>query len=96
MGLSEITRESVLAAIAEYNQLGKAQFLEKYGFHVAKRYFLVLPNQEFPSKAIAGVAHKYVKAGNRALTSGEFNGGISTVVRKLEELGFHIKDKQNR
>jgi hypothetical protein len=93
MGLSEITREAVIAAIAEYTSLGKMQFLKQYGYQDARRYFLLFQNQEFPSKAIAGVAYKYVNSGNKALTYDDFSGGMDTVVKKLSDLGFYIIDK---
>lgn len=41
MSLNEIqSRSSVLAAISEYDRLGKAAFLEKYGFGEARSYFI--------------------------------------------------------
>jgi 5-methylcytosine-specific restriction enzyme A len=41
VALGDITRESVLAAIARYDQLGQEEFLSRYGFDRARQYMLV-------------------------------------------------------
>jgi 5-methylcytosine-specific restriction protein A len=90
MALGEITKAAVLQAIEEYDTLGRETFLDKYSFQDAKRYWLVRDGKRYPSKAIAGVAHKYV-AGQQLLGSNSFTGGEGTVVKKLRELGFTIE-----
>ena len=59
MTLADITKEAVDSAILEYDQLSAASFLAKYGFATAKRYWIELDGKLYPTKAIAGVAHKY-------------------------------------
>ncbi|MFC9159470.1 hypothetical protein ACFTZ8_01300 [Streptomyces fungicidicus] len=71
-----ITRESVLKAIAEHNKMGREAFLEEYHFGKARSYVLVHDGEEYDSKAIAGVAHKWDQG--RALAPGEFSGGRIT------------------
>lgn len=93
MSLADITRKAVIAAISEFNELGTKSFLEKYRYQDARQYFLVYENREYPSKAIAGVAHQFVSANREPLSSSEFSGGENTVVRKLRELGFFIRSK---
>jgi hypothetical protein len=44
MPLSDVTREAVLAAIAEFDDTGRAAFLKKYGFGPARSYFLFHTN----------------------------------------------------
>ena len=57
MCLRDITsRQAVLDAIAECDDMGQDTFLEKYGFHHARKYFLVHNGRMYDSKAIAGVA----------------------------------------
>ena len=90
MGLSELTYKAVLSAIVEFDTKGKKDFLEEYGFHDSLHYFLVYKAHEYPSKAIAGVAHKYVKSGYKPLLAFEFNGGKNTVKKKLKSLGFDV------
>ena len=95
MSLSEITRESVFIAIKEFDRKGKNRFLEEYGFKDAKQYFLFYEGKYYPSKAIAGVAHKYIKPGSNPLSADHFSGGKETVEKKLEKLGFTVEEKDN-
>lgn len=89
MTLADITKEAVDSAILEYDQLGDDAFLAYYGFAPAKRYWLELSGKRYPSKAIAGVAHKYIDGG-QLLPSASFTGGEASVGRKLRQLGFVI------
>lgn len=83
-----VTREAVLDAIAECDRLGRERFLEQYGFDPARRYFLRYDGVFYDSKAIVGVAHRYVTG--RPLTAGQFSGGQQTVGRLLARLGFDV------
>lgn len=89
MSLANLTRTAVEAAIAEFDKLGKEAFLTEYGFSDAKRYWLVQSGKSYPSKAIAGVAHKFTEAGV-VLGTNDFTGGEGSVVKKLCELGFTV------
>jgi 5-methylcytosine-specific restriction protein A len=89
--ISEITdRNAVLQAIAEYDQLGQADFLEKYGFRPARKYRLVHDGKGYDSKAILGVAYRYQFPSRGALASDDFSGGEATVGRVLDSLGFTV------
>ncbi|WP_392962891.1 HNH endonuclease [Streptomyces sp. LN245] len=88
-----VTREAVLKAIAEHNKLGREAFLETYHFGKARSYVLVHEGQEYDSKAIAGVAHKWDQG--RALAPGEFSGGRDHAAAWLKRLGFQVKAVQN-
>ncbi|MGQ5226287.1 HNH endonuclease [Streptomyces sp. yara] len=88
-----ITRESVLKAIAEHNMVGREEFLETYHFGKARSYVLVYNGQEYDSKAIAGVAHKWDQG--RALAPGEFSGGREHAAAWLKRLGFQVRAVQN-
>ncbi len=59
MSLTNITNEAVIQAVMEFDSLGRELFLNTYGFGNATNYFLVYKGKYYPSKAIAGVAHKY-------------------------------------
>jgi 5-methylcytosine-specific restriction enzyme A len=91
MGLQELTRQSVEAAIAEFDAIGRSQFLKRHGFGEATRYQLEFNGRRYDSKAIAGVAHGNLP-GRQALRSEEFSGGENTVKRILESLGFTVAD----
>ena len=60
MALADITREAVLAALAEHDELGQDQFLAKYGFDRARLYVLVHDGKPYDSKAIVGAAHGFL------------------------------------
>lgn len=86
--MTQIDRQAVLAAISEFNELGRAPFMEKYGF--ADRnitYEIELDGERFPSKAIYGAACGKV-VGGTARTSATCDG---TEAREgLAKLGFNI------
>jgi 5-methylcytosine-specific restriction protein A len=90
MGLRDITRAAVLAAIAEYDRLGQGEFLGKYGFDRARSYLLIHDGKAYDSKAAVGVAHGFLP-GERALSARDFSGGEATVGRLLRGLGFTVQ-----
>lgn len=83
----------VLAAIEEYDQLGRNAFLERYGYREARDYFILHNGRRYDSKAIAGVAHQGVDG--QALRASEFSGGAATVGRVLGHLGFQLASRQD-
>jgi hypothetical protein len=92
MSLADLTRAAVLAAIAEHDQLGRGEFLRRYGYGRAREYLLFFNGREYDSKAIAGVAHQFTGLGAAPLSAAEFSGGRDTVKRTLERLGFVVSD----
>jgi len=93
MGLAQITRVAVESALTEFDTLGADAFLSKYGFADAKRYWIEWNGKRYPSKAIAGVAHKYID-GQQLLPSASFTGGEGSVVPKLRQLGFVVNSPE--
>jgi hypothetical protein len=92
MSLSSITnRDAVWEAIAEYDRLGQDAFLRHYRFRRATKYLLIHQGRAYDSKAIVGAAHGYQFPELGPLRPGYFNGGLATVVRKLQELGFDVR-----
>ncbi len=92
MTLSDLTDSNVvLQAVAECDRLGRDHFLAVYGFRRAYNYFLVVDGREYDSKAIVGVAHGYQFPARGPLRSDEFSGGLATVKRKLDDLGFEVR-----
>jgi len=62
MALSDITdRRSVLRAIAEFDRIGRNDFLAKYGFGPARSYWLLHEGRRYDSKAIIDAAHAYAR-----------------------------------
>ena len=88
--LSQLTsREAVIAAIHEYDKLGKDKFLARYGFGEARSYLIVHDEKEYDSKAIAGVAYR--NQFGTLLGAGDFSGGHETVQKKMKSLGFLVR-----
>ncbi|MGW2912100.1 HNH endonuclease [Streptomyces asoensis] len=91
MGLGDITRAGVLAAIAECQRLGRETFRRRYGFGRALTYVLVVDGDSYDSKAVAGVAHLY--SAGTLLSADVFSGGARTVAHRLRALGFIVEDE---
>jgi 5-methylcytosine-specific restriction protein A len=81
----DVTRADVLRAIAECDERGVEAFLTEHGYRQSLKYKLVLGGQEYPSKAILGVA-----SGREAK---QFSGGAAHTVRALAKLGFEVISK---
>jgi len=97
MAWNDTTRDAVLAAMAEYDEIGQQRFLELYGYGEATSYYIEHEGRRYDSKAIVGVAHRYLpeRQGpkpieSRALRRDELIGGKATVVPHLEKLGFRV------
>ncbi|MER7992021.1 HNH endonuclease [Micromonospora chalcea] len=90
MALFDVTRRGVFAAMAEFDRLGRDDFLRTYKFGRALSYFVEHDGKLYDSKAIVGYAHGEVFA-QRRWTSSDFNGGEATVARHLRDhLGFNV------
>lgn len=88
--LREIHRAHVLQALAEYDEIGREGFLDRYGYGKSRTYVLVHEGNRYDSKAIVGVAHRFIAPGSGALRASEFSGGVDTVARVLRGLGFEV------
>jgi hypothetical protein len=82
--LANVTRDEVLEAIAECDELGMQAFLEKHGYRPSLRFQLRHLGRSYPSKAILGVA--------AGLKSSEFFGGAEHVVKHATRLGFQVRE----
>lgn len=83
------SREAILAAIEEFDRLGRGAFLKKCGYGRARSYFLKIDGRLYDSKAILGVAHGYEFPDKGPLRSSDFVGG-KAIAKKLEDLGFVV------
>jgi hypothetical protein len=87
-----VTRDEVLHAIQEYDQLGPEQFFSEHGFAPTTTYDLVWDKHRYPPKAILGAAYEF--ATGQRLASGDFEGGKSGAVKVLENLGFTVNPRK--
>jgi 5-methylcytosine-specific restriction protein A len=88
VALGDVTRADVLAAVGEFDRLGRTVFLDSTGFGPARAYFLDHDGKLYDSKAIIGYAHG-VRTGV-PLRPDDFSGGDQTVARRLQALGFTV------
>jgi len=88
MAVKDLNHDAVLKTLQEFKELGRKAFLERYGYGEAKAYFVLHEGERYDSKAVAGVAHKYVTG--EPLRSQEFGGGEVHVARGLRQLGFEV------
>jgi 5-methylcytosine-specific restriction protein A len=89
----ELTKDAVLAAIAEFDKLGRKAFLAKYGYGKATKFELIHRGKQYDSKAIVGVAYRYPKrGGGQPFDHDQLSGGVADAVQKLRKLGFHVAD----
>jgi hypothetical protein len=90
MALADLTsRDAVLAAMQEFDKLGRDEFLERYGFGRAQDYEVVHDGKRYDSKAIVGAAHGHQHPALGPLRASDFTGGRPTI-SKLTELGFDV------
>jgi hypothetical protein len=92
LALNDLTAPAaVRSAVAEFDSVGRATFLQKHGFRPARDYFLVVKERRYDSKAIAGVAHGYQFPGRGALRPAEFSGGCCQTNAKFAEIRRHSR-----
>ncbi|WP_433314985.1 HNH endonuclease [Micromonospora chersina] len=89
MTLADITRTGILAAIAEFDRVGRDEFLRSTGFQRARDYYLELNGLLYDSKAVVRYAHG-VDTGT-PLGPSDFSGGDKTVAARLRQLGFTVR-----
>jgi 5-methylcytosine-specific restriction protein B len=85
-----IDREAVLRAIAEFDRLGREQFLRQYGFNKARTYMLQHEDKLYDAKAIIGVAYGMANPNEPHLSGRDFHSGEGAVRRRLNRLGFTV------
>lgn len=86
-----IDRKSIIRAIKQFDSLGREKFLKQYGFRKSGEYLLEYKGKDYDSKAIVGVAHRFISPRSKPMSSKEFSGGEATVKKKLEDLEFKVK-----
>ena len=82
-GLASIDSRAMWKAITEFNNLGRLQFLKRYGFRRSSRYLLHFDQRIYDAKALVAAAYK--AATGASLTYDKFSGGSQTqsVFRRL-------------
>jgi 5-methylcytosine-specific restriction protein A len=89
MALADVSTSDVIAAIREFDEVGRDAFLDKYGMGEARSYVLHYNGHEYDSKAILSAAHGH-HPGFEPLRASEFSGGDQGTARYLRRLGFVV------
>jgi KAP family P-loop domain len=90
MGPGDVTsRDAVVRAMREYDELGQEAFLAKYGFGRSTKFVVADDGREYDSKALLAAAHGFQHPDEGPLRSSGFSGGEQTTSR-LQALGFTI------
>lgn len=86
----EITdSQPALAAIAEFDQLGRTEFLSKYGFGPSTRLFVRHEGKQYDIKALAGAMHGFADPAAGPKKNDEFSSG-KILVDLFRRLGFEV------
>lgn len=93
--IAELTDSTaVVAALDEFDKLGRDVFLDVHGFGRATRYYLMRDAKYYDPKAIAGVAYGYQHPERAVLTPDDFSSGRDHSNSVLQALGFFILDRR--
>lgn len=87
--IQTVSREAVLAAMAECDRLGRARFLAVHGYW-SGAYQVRRGRATYDSKAIMGVAAG-IEHDCEPLPPSTFSGGLEHAVRRLVLLGFEVR-----
>ncbi|WP_062435108.1 AAA family ATPase [Herbidospora daliensis] len=89
MGPGDLTSaEAVLAAIAEYDRIGRDKFIKKHGFGRSRKFVVKHDGKEYDSKPLLAAAYGYQHPDREPLGN-RFSGGQQTTAI-LRNLGFEI------
>lgn len=85
--MPEIDRDAIEATVAEFDRLGRMQFLQQYGYGEATTYLLRHRGRFYDPKAIVGVAHKYT---DNAVALRHTELDATEAIARLGKLGFEV------
>jgi hypothetical protein len=83
-----------MAAVAEFDEIGRDAFLTKYGFGPSREYVVIESGRQYDSKALLGAAYHHQFGGAESLRSDDFSGGDETR-RVLRRLGFEVRSTRD-
>jgi 5-methylcytosine-specific restriction protein A len=89
--LSRIERKHLLAAIKDFDRIGREAFLAKFKCRASKGYMLAHGGQLYDSKAIICCAYGKI-SGEAALSSKDFSGGPARLQSVFTRNGFELAE----
>ena len=80
-------KSQVELALAQFDEVGRAGFIQRYGFGFANTYLLSHDGHLYDPKAISGVAHSYTGTGD-VLKPSDFDA--TEAIGRLRKLDFSV------
>ncbi|MFE6615207.1 YDG/SRA domain-containing protein [Amycolatopsis sp. NPDC057786] len=90
MGLKDISREAVLAAIAEHDDVGAERFRYLHGVTRASRYVVMHEGADYDAKALVVSAHR--SAVGAELSVADFGAAEEKLIACVGRLGFEFRN----
>lgn len=83
-------RDAVLAAMREFDELGRDAFLGRYGFGRSTKYRIRHDGRLYDIKPLLAAAYSKQFPGRERLTSENSTSGLNTTVPTARKLGFEV------
>ena len=90
--ISKLQTKSIEASLAEWDKLGRQEFLERHQLHSAFKYVIVFEGRKYDAKAVLVRAARH-QINDNSLALNEFGTNEDTIARPLRRLGFVVRDK---
>jgi len=90
--VSKLLRESIEFSLAEWDSLGKQEFLSRHQVHSAFKYVIVFEGRRYDAKAVLVRAARF-QTNDESLSVSDFGTNEETIARPLRRLGFVVRDK---
>lgn len=87
-----VTRNHIEAALSEWKEIGREQFLERHLVNAAQKFIIVHEGHSYDAKAILVRAIRYIPGFENTQAS-TFDGNADTVAKPLRKLGFVVREK---
>jgi hypothetical protein len=81
---------AVFRSMTEFDQLGRTDFLHRYGFGAAREWYIDQDTWHYDAKAVLGRAHSYQFPDPTVGNLNFFKSGKGTVNKQLKAMGFTI------
>ena len=89
---SKLLAQSIEASLAEWNEIGRQEFLELHQLHSAFKYEIIFQGRKHDAKAVLVRAAR-IQTSDNSLALSEFGTNEDTIARPLRRLGFIVRDK---
>lgn len=90
--IRSVTREAVLSAILECDEMTPQAFLKKYGFGRPRNGFVYHEGKAYAAMALMAAAFGYLPGRPAPLSKAEIKGGLTGVKPAFRKLGFIVEE----